>query len=168
MACPINFSYSISYFCTIFHICFVTPAKESSTLHSMDTRSSQKEVDAVHWEAGRDSSNVLTFCFPFPYSTAFHILLVSKLLDLKPSEQKQKSVVTMLIQSSEIHSLLQTYCSNLSAWESAVTHPAQQGHCHLIIIIKPHAATQTWLSWSIPCPSLSPSGKSACSLLTEA
>lgn len=57
----------------------MTPAKDGSMSHKVDARSSKKEVEDVHWEAGRDSSNVLTFCFPFPYSTAFHMLLVNKL-----------------------------------------------------------------------------------------
>lgn len=62
-------------------------------LHSVDARGSQKEAGAVHWEARRDSSNVLTFCFPFPHSTAFHMLLVSKLLGLlKAIRTKAKKV----------------------------------------------------------------------------
>lgn len=82
LACPINISYPISHFCRVFHICYTTPAKDSSMLHNVHARSSEKEAEGVHWEAGRDGSNVPTFCFPFPYSTAFHMLLVSKLLGL--------------------------------------------------------------------------------------
>lgn len=34
LACPINISYPISYFCRVFHICYMTPAKDCSTLHN--------------------------------------------------------------------------------------------------------------------------------------
>lgn len=61
-------------------------------LHNVHARSSEQGDEAVHLEAGRDGSNVLTFCFPFPHSTAFHMLLVSKLLGLLKAIRKAKKV----------------------------------------------------------------------------
>lgn len=144
----------------------MTPAKDRSMSHKVDARSSKKEVEDVHWEAGRGSSNVVTFCFPFPYSTAFHMLLVNKLpglLEAIRTKSKKVQSPFWFSHKKSTHSYKPILAIYLS--RSQLPHiTAQQGHYHLIIIIKPHAATQTWLSWSILCPPLSPTGKLACSL----
>lgn len=115
---------------------------------------------------GGDGSNVLTFCFPFPYSTAFHVLLVSKLLGLlKTIRTKAKKCN----HHADLSTLSYKPIPAIYLPGSQLPHiTAQQGHYHLIVIIKPHAATQTRLSWSILCPSLSPTGKIVCYLFTEA